>query len=40
MVTPQINLAELQIGKDGKKTKVIEVLDQSDTNYTDHLAGD
>lgn len=31
--------AELQIGNDGKKTEVIEVLDDSDTEYTDRLAG-
>ena len=32
--------AGLQIDKDGKKTKVIEILDESNTDYTDRLAGD
>ena len=31
--------AGIDIG-DGKKTTVIEILDDSDTNYTDRLAGD
>lgn len=32
--------AGLQLGKDGKKTEVVEVLDESNTEYTDKLAGD
>lgn len=31
--------AGLQIGFDGKQTRVIEVLDESNTDYTDRLAG-